>query len=182
MAGDGGDPGLVCVGVVSGARGIKGDVRIKSFTGDPEAIASYGDLFDEKGETRYSIRIVGRAKDQLVVRVDGIGDRTAAEALKGTKLYVPRHALPEAEEDEFYLWDLIGLAAEHVDGTALGRIEAVQNFGAGDFLEVVGEIKGGLLVPFTAEAVPVVDVRGGKVVIDPPPGLMEPPDEEAKGS
>jgi len=181
MAGEDDGPGLVCVGVIAGARGIKGDVRIKSFTGDPEAIASYGDLFDETGETRFSIRIVGRAKDQVVVRVDGITDRTAAEGLKGTKLYVPRQALPEAEEDEFYHWDLIGLAAEQVDGTVLGRIEAVQNFGAGDFLEIAGGIKGGLLVPFTAEAVPVVDIQGGKVVIDPPPGLMEPPEEEAKG-
>jgi len=181
MAGED-DPDLLCVGVFSGARGIKGDVRIKSFTGDPEAIASYGDLFDERGEKRFSIRIVGRAKDQVVVRVDGIGDRTEAEGLKGTKLFVPRQALPVAEEDEFYHWDLIGLSAEHVDGTALGRVDAVQNFGAGDFLEIVGEIKGGLLVPFTAAAVPVVDIQGGKVIIDPPPGLMEPPEEEAKGS
>ncbi len=171
----------VCLGVVTGARGLRGDVRIKTFTADPRDLASYGPVSDEDGRRRFEIRVVGTAKGQLVARIEGIGDRTAAEALKGEKLYVDRAVLPELEEEEYYHADLVGLTVELVTGEELGTVRAVHDFGAGDVLDVAGEGKGSLMVPFTRDAVPTVDLEGGRVIVDPPPGLLEPataPDEE----
>jgi 16S rRNA processing protein RimM len=176
------DPGmLICVGVVTGARGIKGDIRVKSFTADPEDLGSYGPLLDAEGAAVFKVKVTGVAKGQLIARIKGIDDRTAAEQLKGVKFYVRKEALPEPEEDEFYFSDLIGLRAELEDGSDFGTVTAVENFGAGDVLEISGHVKGGIMVPFTNDVVPVVDLAGNRVVICPPDGLMEPPDEEAKG-
>jgi 16S rRNA processing protein RimM len=113
-------------------------------------------------------------KGQVLVRLEGVADRTAAEAMRGVRLYVPRDALPAMEdEDEFYHADLIGLAAVLADGTEIGKVRAVFDFGAGDSLELSHTATGKpLLVPFTREVVPVIDVAGGKVVVDPPPGLL----------
>jgi len=172
---------LVCVGVVTGARGIKGDVRVKSFTAEPENLGRYGPLLDKTGKQAFGIKVTGIAKGQLIARFKGVIDRNAAEALKGTELFVPRDSLPKPEEDEFYFSDLVGLKAELEDGSAFGTITAVENFGAGDVLEISGPVKGGVMVPFTKEVVPVVDLDGQRVVINPPEGLMDPPDEEAKG-
>lgn len=172
---------LICVGVVTGARGIKGDVRVKSFTAEPEDLDRYGPLLDKTGLKTYGVKVTGVAKGQLIVRFKGVADRNAAEALKGTELFVPEDALPPPEEDEFYFKDLIGLRAELADGSAFGTITAVENFGAGDVLEISGPVKGGVMIPFTREVVPVVDLKGAKVVIIPPDGLLDPPDEEAKG-
>jgi len=170
---------LICIGAVTGARGIKGDVRIKSFTDDPEAIASYGPLYDKTGEQTFDLKITGQAKGQLVGRIKGTLDRNEAEKLKGLQLFVPRDILPAPDEDEFYFSDLIGLRAEDLEGNALGTIQSVDNFGAGDVLEIVGVVTGGLMVPFTKEAVPRVDISEGLVLIDPPDGLLDPPDKEA---
>ena len=102
---------LVCVGVIGAAKGLKGEVRIKSFTSDPADIGAYGSLFDATGERSFLLRVVGMAKGQVIARIEGVGDRNAAEALKGTHLHVPRSALPETEDEEYYLADLIGLRA-----------------------------------------------------------------------
>ena len=173
---------LICVGAVTGARGIKGDIRIKSFTADPEAIASYGPLYDKAGSQTFDLRVTGQAKGQLVGRIKGTADRTAAEKLKGLQFFVPRDSLPSPQDDEFYVTDLIGLRAEDVEGNTLGTISSVDNFGAGDVLEIVGKVSGGLMVPFTKAAVPRIDIQEGLVIIDPPDGLLDPPDEEAKRS
>lgn len=173
---------LICVGAVSGARGIKGDLRIKSFTNDPEAIASYGPLYDETASQTFKVRIIGQAKGQLVARFKGINDRTAAENLKGVRLYVPKSVLPKPEDDEFYVSDLIGLRAEDTEGAYLGTIRAVENFGAGDVLELAGGDAGVVMVPFTEAAVPKIDIQEGLVLIDPPDGLLDPPDDEARGN
>lgn len=173
---------LICVGAVTGARGIKGDIRIKSFTADPNAIATYGPLYDKTGNLTYALKITGQAKGLLIGRIEGTPDRTAAEKLRGLQFFVPRDSLPEAEEDEFYFSDLIGLRAEDLEGKALGTISSVENYGAGDVLEIVGVINGGLMLPFTKQAVPRVDIQNGLVVIDPPDGIFDPPDEEAKES
>lgn len=165
---------LVLVGVVTGARGLKGELRVKAFTADPEALFDYGPLTDESGKGRYTGRITGQGKGQLLVRLDGIGDRTQADAVKGLKFYVPREALPETEEDEYYYSDLIGMKAELVDGEELGVIRWVLEAGAGASLEV-DTATDTVLVPFTKAAVPVVDIKGGRVVIDPPDGLMDSP-------
>ena len=169
---------LLCIGVVVGAHGVKGAVRIKPFTEDPADLTAYGPLSTETGQ---KWRLKGASVDGkgvVTAKLDGVEDRNQAEALKGAKLYIERGALPEAEEDEFYIADLIGLAAETPEGKPLGKIKAVFNFGAGDIVEVSGE-EGTILVPFSLAAVPVVDVKAGRVVIDPP--VMTEGSEEDQG-
>ena len=181
--------GMICIGAIAGARGVKGDVRIKSFTGEPGAVADYGTVSDETGGRTFRIRVTGlgtgKALGMVFARLDGVNDRDAAEALKGTRLYVARSALPEPSEDEFYHADLVGVRADLVDGGTLGVIREVHDFGAGTVLEIAGEQAGIVMVPFTRAAVPIVDLASGRVVIDPPVGLLEPatpPDQEAEGA
>ena len=171
---------LICVGAVTSARGIKGDIRIKSFTADPQDIANYGPLFDKTGNVAYELKVTGQAKGQLIGRIAGTPDRTAAEKLKGLQFFVPRASLPTIDDDEYYFSDLIGLNVEDTKGNALGTISSVENFGAGDVLEIVGVINGGIMVQFKKETVPQIDIQNGSVVIDPPVGIFDPPDEEAK--
>jgi 16S rRNA processing protein RimM len=166
-------PDLVCVGAFAGAHGVRGMVKLRSFTEDPEAVAAYGPLFDESGTWRFDIRLEGRSGGLLLVRTSGVADRNAAEALKGLRLHVPREALPPPEADEFYVVDLIGLAVEGKDGEAVGTVLAVHDFGAGDLLEIVTAQGRSEMIPFTARAVPVVDRAGGRIVIDPPAGLFD---------
>ena len=158
----------LCVGVIIGAHGVEGVVRIKSFTEDPASIADFGELTDEAGQKRFRLGFLRETKGVVVARLDGVKDRNAAEALKGVKLMAPRSAFPETvDEDEFYISELIGLRAEDVNGEVLGTVKGVADFGAGDIVEI--SIKeGSLLVPFTKEAVPLVDIKAGRVVIDPP--------------
>ncbi|HEC14714.1 MAG TPA: 16S rRNA processing protein RimM, partial [Rhodospirillales bacterium] len=118
---------LLCVGVVTGARGLKGEVRIKSFTAVPEDIAAYGPVRDETGGRSFEIRVTGRAKGTVTARLEGVGDRDGAEALKGLALYVSRDVLPEAEDGEFYHADLIGLEAVFADGEVIGTVTAVHD-------------------------------------------------------
>lgn len=171
---------LVCLGVITGAMGIKGEVRIKPFTATPGGIAAYGKVRNEDGSLRFKIKRTRPIKQGLAAKFEGINDRNAAEALKGTMLYVTRAQLPDdMEEDEFYYTDLIGLDVESVDGSHLGTVSAVHDFGAGDLLEVaLSETTKTVLIPFTKDAVPLVDLGGGKVVIDPPDGLMPEPKED----
>jgi len=178
----------VLLGVIVGAKGIRGEVKIKSFTEDPENIAAYGPLEDASGKTTFKVKVVGFSKGLPVARIAGISDRTAAEALKGTELYVARERLPETEDgEEYYHADLIGLAVFFRDGTKLGTIERVFDFGAGDMLDVrpdptSSNVREAVLVPFTAERVPVVDVAGGRVVVDLEDGFFSVPDRRAEGS
>jgi 16S rRNA processing protein RimM len=158
----------VLVGVIAAAHGVRGLVRVKSFTADPKSIASYGELSDERGVRHFRLTLQGQAKDGVIARIDGVADRDAAEALKGTKLFVDREALPDiAADDEFYQTDLVGLRVEARDGKTLGRVKAVLNFGAGDLLEIEGEGVS-LMLPFTKQVVPLVDLPGGRLVADPP--------------
>jgi 16S rRNA processing protein RimM len=167
----------VCMGVVGAPHGVRGAVRIKSFTDVPEAIANYGALEDERAERRFRLRVVGSAKgDSMVIAaLSGIADRDQAEAVKGIRLYAPRAVLPATAEDEFYHADLVGLAALLDDGTTLGTVIAVHDFGAGDMIEIAPSAGQPVLVPFTRTAVPIVDIAGGRVVIDPPDGLFDAP-------
>ncbi len=159
----------VCVGAIAGAFGVRGEAKVKSFTDEPEAVAAYGPLESEDRTRRFDIRLVRPVKGGFAARLSGIATREEAEALKGTRLYVNRAVLPAPEEDEFYYADLIGLAVEDGDGAHLGKVKAVHEFGAGDMLEYVPDAGGEtVLVPFTREAVPVVDVAAGRVVVDPP--------------
>ena len=163
-----GSPARVCVGAITGARGLKGEVRIKSFTADPDDVAAYGPVMDESGQRTFRVRVTGRAKDQMIARIDGVDDRDAADALKGTGLYVARSALPEAEAGTYYHADLIGLEVETAAGERLGRIKAVHNFGAGDVIEIEDAKGETALFPFTRDAVPVVDIAGGRIIAVPP--------------
>lgn len=173
----------ICVGRIVGAQGVRGAVRLKSFTADPAAIARYGALTDRDGR-RFELRVTGQSSGALIARVGGVDDRDQALALKGTDLFVARTALPAPAEDEFYHADLIGLAARTTDGRELGRITAVHDFGAGDVLEIAGE-GGSVMVPFRRAIVPTVDLAAGWLEIEPVPGLLDgqktPDAEEAAG-
>ncbi len=157
--------GRVCLGQFGAARGVRGEIRLHSFTADPEAIASYGPLESEDGRV-FEIETMRPAKDHFVARVSGIADRNAAERLKNVKLYVPRERLPQPDQaDEFYHADLIGLAVVDREGHALGTVIAIHNFGAGDLIEMSPSAGGKTeLVPFDEFHVPVVDIAAGKIV------------------
>jgi 16S rRNA processing protein RimM len=163
----------VCLGVIVGAHGVRGLVKVKSFTETPEDVAAYGPVSDRRGARRWSLDVKGpapgKAGDVLLVRVEGVDDREAAQALHGTELFVDRAALPAlAEDDTFYHADLIGLRVEDAQGRALGSVKAVENYGAGDVLEVERPDGTSLLLAFTRAAVPLVDVAGGRLVAAPP--------------
>lgn len=158
----------ICLGAVTGAFGVRGEVRLKSFCAQPEAIADYGPLSSEDGSRSFSVTLTGQVPQGFSARLSGITTREAAAALRGTRLYAPRERLPQTAEDEFYHADLIGLHVVDTGGAPLGRVAAVLNHGAGDILEIRGAGGDSLLVPFTLAAVPTVDIAAARVVIDPP--------------
>lgn len=169
------DKDRVCVGVIVGAHGIRGQVRIKSFTEEPELLDAYGPLQNEAGNATYEVFVAGRAKGVIICTIRGVADRTDAERLKGQRLYLNRALLPELDEDEFYHSDLIGLTARFPDGTVVGRVAALYDFGAGDVMELHGLEGGVAVIPFTRASVPVIDIKGGEVVVEPLPGALEGP-------
>jgi 16S rRNA processing protein RimM len=160
----------ICVAQIGAAHGVRGEVRLRSFTEDPAAFNSYGPLESEDGTRRFEIEALRPAKDHFVARIAGVADRSAAEKLTNIRLYVPRDRLPPVEDDDtFYQSDLIGLAAVTPDGATLGTVKAVMNFGAGDIVEILPADGGAsLMVPFTVEAVPTVDLAGRRIVVVPP--------------
>ena len=164
---------LVCLGVVTAAHGVQGAVRIRSFTEAPEDIVRYGTLTDETGTRSFDLRLVGTAKGVVIVRIAGIDDRNQAEALRGLRLHLPRAALPQTEAEEYYHADLIGLEAGLGAGTPVGRVRAIHDFGAGDTLEVTRPGMPPVMVPFTRAVVPIVEPAAGRLVLDPPPGLLD---------
>jgi 16S rRNA processing protein RimM len=166
---------LVLLGEIGAAQGLKGEVRIRSYTEEPASIASYGPLQDETGRKIEieSLRVTPKA---LIARIKGVTTRAAAEALARTKLYISRAKLPAKADEEWYHADLIGLEAQARDGALLGEVVAIQNFGAGDLLEVKPTSGGAtVLVPFTRDTVPEIDVEGGRLTLVPPEGLFEQP-------
>jgi 16S rRNA processing protein RimM len=158
----------ILVGAIAGAHGVRGEVRIKSFTANPCAIGRYGPVEDETGARSFKLTVRGETKGLVIARLDGVADRDQAEALKGLRLYVPRAKLPRPKRGEWYVADLIGLAAQDEGGTPLGRVKSVQNFGAGDVIELERADGTTEFLPFTRAVVPEVDIEGGKVVIAPP--------------
>ena len=160
-------PDRVLLGEIGAAQGLKGEVRLRSYTQDPEAIAHYGALEDEQGRA-IEIERVRVTPKALVARIKGVTTREGAEALTLTKLYIERARLPEREEDEWYHLDLIGLAAVARDGVEIGSVVAVHNFGAGDLIEIKPAGGGeAMMVPFTDAAVPEIDVAAGRIVVVP---------------
>ncbi len=158
----------ILLGAIAGAHGARGQVKVKTFTAEPDAIADYGPLEDETGARRFELSITGHSRGLLIARIADIEDRGAAETLKGTQLFIDRTALPETDGDEFYFADLVDLTVDGPDGTALGSVKSVQDFGAGDLLEVEQPDGGTVYVPFTLEAVPVVDLEAGRIVLAQP--------------
>jgi 16S rRNA processing protein RimM len=163
----------VLLGEIGAAQGLKGEVRLHSFTEEEEAITAYGPLEDETGHV-IEIEALRATPKALIARVKGVTTREGAEALTGTKLYIPRSRLPEREEEEWYHAELIGLAALDRGGVTIGRVVAIQNFGAGDLLELA-PANGGptVLIPFTRVTVPEIDVEGERLTLVPPAGLLE---------
>ena len=165
-------PDRICVGAIAGSFGVQGEVRLKSFCSDPEAIADYGPLHSEDGTKSFKVKLTRPVAGGLGARISGVDTKEQADALKGVSLYVDRAKLPSLPDDEFYHADLIGLEARDTGGVLLGRVTAVHNHGAGDLLEIAGPgLKASLLLPFTLAAVPTVDLSAGRVVIDLPEGL-----------
>lgn len=163
----------VCVGAIAGAFGVRGEVRVKSFCAEPEDIGTYGPLWSEDGTQSFALRITRPVKNGLAGRLTGVTTKEAADALRGTRLYVDRTCLPGLPDDEFYHADLIGLPVRDTGGTELGRVRAVHNHGAGDLLEIAGKgMKAPILLPFTRETVPTVDLDAGVLIADPPDGLF----------
>jgi 16S rRNA processing protein RimM len=160
---------LVLLGEIAGAHGIRGEVLVRSYTAAPESIATYGPLTDASGANRFSLRVVRVTNKGIVARLAGVDDRTSAEALRGTKLYIERARLPEAAATEYYHADLIGLRAIAPDGTELGEIVAVQNFGAGDLIELqLSSTASTELIPFEDRWVPHIDLAAGTAVVNRP--------------
>jgi 16S rRNA processing protein RimM len=163
----------VCVGAITGPHGVRGLVKVKPFTEVPEDVAAYGPVEDETGNRRFTLRVTGAAKGQVIVAVDGVGDRDAAEALKGERLYVERTALPDPDDGSFYHADLIGMDVVATDGSPLGTVTALYDFGAGDVLEFRGADGKARMLPFTEQVVPTVDLEVRRMVVDPPDGALE---------
>jgi len=176
---------LVLMGAILGAHGIKGEVKVKSFAAKPSDIAGYGALTDAKEKRRFDLSIVGTSdatRGILIARIAGVTDRNAAEALKGTELYVARESLPKlTDTEEFYFADLVGLQAVDEGGKLFGRVVSVDNYGAGDLLLIApenGAEDDSFVVPFTKAFVPVVDIAAGKLVLNLPKDFFEVPEQE----
>jgi 16S rRNA processing protein RimM len=155
---------------IGAAHGIRGEVKLWSFTEDPLAVTNYGPLETKDGARRFEIEAARPAKDHLVARLKGVGDRNAAETLRNTDLFVPRDRLPPiAEANTFYHADLVGLVAVRENGAALGTVSAIHNFGAGDLIEIAPTAGGEpLLLPFNETTVPIIDLKAGRIVVVPP--------------
>ena len=162
------DVNRVCVGVVTGPHGLKGDVKIKSFTANLKDVAAYGPVTDESGEQSFEIRIISSNQKGLVAELSGVNDRNAAEAVQGTELYVSRDKLPALDEDEFYYSDLIGLAVENIDGEAIGIVSLIDNYGAGDVMEIELKDGGTEMFLMSRDVVPEIDLENGRIVVNPP--------------
>jgi 16S rRNA processing protein RimM len=158
----------VCVARIGAAHGVRGAVRLWTFTEDPLAVKDYGPLMTKDGTRQFEVTHAREAKDHLVVTLKGVASRDDAERLNGLELYVPRDRLPDTDDGEYYHTDLIGLAAVTTTEQPLGRVIAIHNFGAGDIIEIAPPQGATMLLPFTNAVVPTVDLEGGRVVIDLP--------------
>lgn len=165
---------LVLMAEIVGVHGIKGWVKLKIFSADPEGLADFAPFYDATGQRTFELLAVQPHGNTYLAVIDGVADRNAAEALRGAKLYLLRENLPDIDEDDtFYHVDLIGLAAQWPDGRPMGKVVNVANFGAGDLLEIRPTRGASFYVPFTNEVVPDVDMTKKIVTIDPPPGLLD---------
>jgi 16S rRNA processing protein RimM len=161
-------PEKICVARIGAAHGVRGAVKLWTFTEDPFAVKAYGPLSTKDSARHFEVTSAREAKDHLVATFEGVTTRDEAERLNGIELYVPREKLPATEDDEYYHADLIGLAAVTTADEPLGRVVAIHNFGAGDIIEIAPPSGTTMLLPFTNAVVPTVDIAGGRVVIELP--------------
>ena len=163
---------LICVGVVAGAFGVRGEVRLKSFCAIPEEIEDYSPLTSEDGSQSYTLTLTRPVKNGFAALLSGIETTEQADAVQGLRLFARRDQLPKLPDDEYYHTDLIGLEVYDTGGTLLGTVKSVQNHGASDLLEIHGPgLKATVLLPFTLAAVPTVALGQGRIISDPPDGL-----------
>ena len=175
------DPqGKVCIAQFGAAHGIRGEIRVKLFAEEPDALFDYGALETADGTRQFEFLSARESKTIFVCRIKGLTNRNDVEALNGVRLYVDRDRLPELEEEEFYHSDLIGLDARLEDGTSIGAIVAIHDFGAGDMLDVMPKRGKGYYIPFTRDVVPVVKLSEGYVLVNPPEGLLDEADESER--
>ncbi len=164
----------VCVGVVTGAHGLHGLLKVRSFTENPGDIGIYGPLSNAEGDHHWTVTVKKQDKNTVLARFDGIGKREDAAALAGTRLFIDRSALPAPNDPEsYYHADLIGLQAKQQDGQIIGVIQAIHNFGAGDILNIVSGDGHSFDLPFTRQWVPEIDLSGGFILVSPPSGLWD---------
>ena len=161
-------PDKICVARIGAAHGVRGAVKLWTFTEDPFAVKAYGPLSTKDGARHFEVTSAREAKDHLVATFKGVATRDEAERLNGIELYVPREKLPATEDGEYYHADLIGLAAVNAANEPIGRVLAIHNFGAGDIIEIAPPAGPTMLLPFTNAVVPTVDLKSGHVVIELP--------------
>jgi 16S rRNA processing protein RimM len=171
-------PRDVLLGVVIAAQGLKGAVKVKAFTAAPETLGAYGPLHDASGRALNVVSARAGKADEAIIQFREVADRTAAEAMKGTELFVSREKLPAPLDDEFYHADLIGLAAEDTEGRAIGTVRAIHNFGAGTVIEIIRSDGDEVFLPFTREVAQEIDIAQGRIVIAAPKEI----EAETKGS
>lgn len=159
---------------IVGVHGIKGFVKLKVFSADPEALAGDAPLCDSAGNPLFTLLSIQQHGNIWLAEIDGVEDRNAAEKLRGTKIYLPREKLPEIKDkNTFYHADLVGMAALYPDGKPLGKVLAVANFGAGDLLEIKPPKGASFYLPFTGRTVPNIDLKKKEMTVDPPDGLID---------
>ena len=158
----------ICVGVIVGSHGLQGSVKIKSFMVSSNDIAAYGPLTDKDGKQSFILDLISSNKKGLVAKLSGVTDRTASEELRGLELYLSRDVLPNLEEDEFYYSDLVGLVVENMNGEIIGIVSMVDNYGAGEIIEVDMEGGGTEMYKMSLGVVPEIDLKNGRIVVNPP--------------
>ena len=162
----------ICVGQFAGAHGVRGLVKLRSFSADPNAIFGYTPLTSEDGETTIQIELKSAAKDMFIVAVDGIATKEQADALRGDRLYIARDLLPPTRDNEYYETELVGLMVVDDDAKEYGKVMATHDYGAGVFLEIGTNKQDSFMLPFRNENVPIVDLKNGRVIIAMPEGWL----------
>jgi 16S rRNA processing protein RimM len=162
------DENYICVGIVSGSHGLQGAVKIKSFMTVPEDIVTYGPLRNKSAGKSYKICLISSNQKGLVATLSGVNDRNASEKLRGTKLYLPRNILPKLDENEFYYSDLLGLSVENKNGEIIGVVTLIDDYGAGEIMEVDMKEGGTEMFSMSRQVVPVIDVENQRVVVNQP--------------
>ena len=173
-------PNRLRVAKILGIHGLRGTVKLQVYTVNPHDILTYGTLSSRDGKHQFKVVLKSASKGHWLASLEGVTNRTLAEPLVGIDLFIDRSALPPPDEDEYYETDLVNLRVENTDGQTIGLVRGLHDFGAGMLLDLRLSAEWGgrdLMVPFTRACVPVIDLAGGRVVVDPPDGLMDPPEQ-----